>query len=180
MTNSVLAAVAAAAGADVRLADLTNPPAPAPATPAPAVAPAATGLAAGVNLADALEAARREERARLMALDALAVPGCEAILSAAKDNGTAPGVAAIEILTSLKAAGRLDAIAALQAASAKVPEVPTVAHDPVGGSTGLSALPEGPDRWKAEYAALPDKFRGDYPTEASFLASRKRGEPAPK
>lgn len=71
---------------------------------------------AGVQTVDAeaiRAAAVTEERTRLAAIDALAMPGAEAVIAACKADGTSADATAVKVLQAIKAAGANKGAAAL-------------------------------------------------------------------
>lgn len=172
MSNEALAALAAEASAAV----LTG--ADAGSDPAGATAPDATTPApeAATPDLDAIRAeAARAERARISRLDGMALPGCEAIISAAKESGAAPEAAAVQIVDHLRASKALDVSAAMATAAASVPDLPVAAHDPLAGAAaaaGATTPAAGPEAWKAEYAASA-RLQAEFRSEGAYVAWRR-------
>jgi hypothetical protein len=124
-----------------------------------------------------LDGIRREaaaaERARIVALDQIALPGCEAIIAAAKSAGTTPEQAAVEVVRHLKETGALDISKQMATAAASVPAIADLPHDPVGAAAAAKPAAGTEAAWRAEFAAsetLQAEFGGD---EDSYVAYRK-------
>lgn len=170
-----LAAVAAAASEGVSAPAAINN------TPAPEAAPVAQPTVD-------LDALRREgaaaERSRLMALDNLALPGCEAIITAAKESGATADATAMEMVQHLKATGAVDVNKSLADAAETVPDLAEApragAHDaPAVTTAGLDAdSPEFDAAVKAEWdadAKVRAEFSGGFGSYKSWrkLDARK-------
>ena len=166
MKEGLLATVAAAAALPAGAAAAPAPPAPAPVIVSTAPAASAPDQAA-------ITAAVKLERERIAAIDGLAVAGFEDLARKAKDEGTAPGEFAIALLGGIKASGRLDAVEALKAAAATVPDL-AAAPSPAGGASasGTAGL-TGEAKWKADFAAS-EKLQAEYLTEAGYVATMRR------
>lgn len=193
MPQSMLAAVRAAALASTSTAAIaattqeTDMPNSAPAaTAAPAPATPAARTHSQADLDAAVAAARNEgfvagrtegaaaERARILGIEALAMPGHEKLIADMKaDGATTPEQAAVKLIQAEKQAGaqRLGAVARVEATTSVVPAAPSasVAPAPVAQPVVQTA-----DGWKAEFAASPalqEEF-GNAETYAAF----KQGE----
>lgn len=174
MTEKSIAAVAAAAAAGMaeapeaaaaaeQIETTVAPPAPQP-TPVAAAAPD-------------LDAVRREaaaaERKRIAALDALALPGCEAIIAAAKEDGAGVEATALLMVQQIKSSGALDAVAAMAKGAATVPALPDAAHDPIGAAAqGAAPAAATPEAWAAEWSASA-KLQAEFKTSTSYVAFKK-------
>ena len=152
LANTILAAVSDPAA--------TNP-APVPAT---ASAPA-------VDL-DAIRAeAATAERGRIMAIDALAVAGCETLIADAKAKAWTPGDTAIAVVAKIKADGMLDAVAALSSAAATVPAI--AANPSEDGNHTEATAPESAEKWAKDWTAST-KLQEEYPTVEAYVAIMRR------
>lgn len=152
--GSDLAAVAAEAAEGVAKptpeAKAKEPAAQPPEAKAPEAASAAP--------APDIEALRREgataERERLLALDVMALPGCEKIIEDAKASGQTPSEAAVAMVRHIKANGLLDISRQMAASAATVPPIEPAPHDPTGAEAASPKPKAGTEEaWRAEFAA---------------------------
>lgn len=169
-----LAAIAAAAAGAVRApgevtADAVPPDA---ATADIATAPAdAADTDPAPDLAAVRSEAARAERSRLLALDGISLPGCDGIIAAAKENGTSPEAAALEMVRHIRATGALDAVKALASAAATVPALDDAPLDPVRAEAP-KPTPNTAEAWAADYAASAE-LQDEFGTRESYVAFRR-------
>jgi hypothetical protein len=115
---------------------------------------APTLAAPAIDLAAVRAEAAVAERARIAALDAIALPGFEAMIATAKADGQAPAEVALAMCAALKASKRLDAVDALRAGAETVPPLDPAPNDPTAAAPAPVAA-EGEEAWRAEYAKSP-------------------------
>ena len=124
---------------------------------------------------DIIAAAARDERTRIGAIDAIALPGCESIVSEAKESGASVEQCALSMVRHIKATGALDISCQMAAAAQTVPDIDAAPHDP-SGEKKLSADAPIKDRAQREWdgsAEVRAEFGGDF---ASYLAFREGEE----
>lgn len=177
MTKGTLAAVAAEAAEGV-----SKPSTPAATTAQPTKEPAAkepeasAGPAKDSGQTSDLDAVRQQaaaaERTRLMALDAIALPGCEAIITAAKNEGKSPEQAALEMVRHIRESGQLDISRQMATAAATVPTLADAPHDPVGGISGPKPKAGTEEAWRAEFAAS-DRLQEEFASADDYVAYKK-------
>ena len=172
-TGSGLAAVHLAAAA--ASTSLQQPPA-APAAPAQTAAAAPATTAADLNAAypDLCASLRAEgasaERARILGIEAHAMPGHDKLISELKADGSVtPDMAAGRILAAERAA-RGQQLQAIQDVEKTTGAVAAAAAPTALGSAGETATtPEG---WKAEYAGSP-KLQSEFASAEDYVSLKK-------
>lgn len=173
-----LAAIAAAAVGAVRAPEESDGGAVSPERPdagsgpaAAQVKPAEPAKGAEPDLAAVRSEAARAERARLLALDGLNLPGCAGIIAAAKESGATPEAAALEMVRHIRATGALDAVQALSSAAATVPPLQDAPLDPVQAE---APQPDAgtPEAWAAEHAAS-SALQAEFGTAEAYIAYRR-------
>lgn len=173
MSGSGLAAVhLAAAAASTSL----QPPPAVPATLATAAAaPATTAAALSAAYPELCASIRAEgataERARIVGIEAHALPGHEKLIADMKaDGGVTPDMAAGRILAAEKASrgAQLQGIADVEALTNKIAAAPS--SQPAAASSAEKATtPEG---WEKEYAGS-EKLQAEFPTSADYVSIKK-------
>ena len=115
------------------------------------------------------------ERKRIKAVEEQTLPGHEALIEQLKWDGTTTGEqAAVKVLQAEKAKASI-ILKNLEADAIDPVPVDNSAGDAPGGST--APLPEGPEKWKADYAAskeLQKEFR-DVETYIAFKTGESQG-----
>jgi hypothetical protein len=155
-----LAAIAAAAAEGMS----------APDAPTPSTQDRGPETAALPDLDAIREEARMAERTRLCALDAISLPGCEDIITAAKDAGAGLEATALEMVRHLKATDALNVTAALSTAAETVPALSDAPHDPAAAPAAPAQ--NTPDAWRAEYARSSD-LQNEFSSADTYAAFRK-------
>lgn len=107
-----------------------------------------------------------EERSRLAALDAIALPRCESIIAAAKESGQSAEATALEMVRHLKASKALDVTEAMRASAESVPEIEAAA------TPEAESKPSGEDGWAAEWRSKA-ALRAEFLTAEDYCAFRK-------
>lgn len=139
-------------------------------------APVASAASAPVVDLDAIRAeAAAAERSRIMAIDALAVAGCDTLIADAKAKAWTPGDTAMAVVAKIKADGMLDAVAALSSAAATVPAI--AASPSEDGNHTEAAAPESPEKWAKDWTAST-KLQDEYPTVEAYVAIMRREKAA--
>lgn len=118
------------------------------------------------TVADAIAA----ERVRMCKIDAMALPGCESIISEAKASGASVGDTAVHMIQHIQKAGLMDAAAALRASAETVPALDAMPHDPMGNAGGV--VPQTAEGWGQEYRASSD-LQKEFGSEAAYVAFNK-------
>lgn len=164
-----LAAVAAAAaeGASAPEAKKDTPkagPDASPATPK-------TEEPSGPDLEKVRSEAAASERTRLMELDAIQLPGCEAIIEAAKASGAAAEATALEMVKSIRASGALDVAKAMASGAAAIPAIDDAPVNPAAADAPKPAAGTA-EAWAAEFNASAD-LQAEFGTIEAYTAFRK-------
>lgn len=176
VTSGLAAVHLAAAAAST---SLQKPPAapPAPATTSAAAPGDAPATLADLNAAfpDLCVALRAEgaasERARILGIEAHAMPGHEALVASLKADGSVtPDIAAGRILAAEKAARgtQLQAIRDVETATGKVPAAPSSQPS----ATAVDEKATTPEGWAKEYEAST-ALQAEFATAADYVAIKR-------
>jgi len=119
---------------------------------------------------EAATAASAAETQRIKDIEALSIPGHEAMIAEMKFDGkTTKAEAAVRILQAEQGVAR----AAAEALKADgVRPVAHVATDGAGGEDSTANMPDGPEKWKAEYAA-DAKLQQEFKSVENYTAYRQ-------
>ncbi|NPU63380.1 hypothetical protein HL667_00010 [Bradyrhizobium sp. 83012] len=112
------------------------------------------------------------ERDRIAGIEALALPGHEALISALKaDPNVTPDMAASRILGAERQqrAGQLQAIRDVERVTSIVGASPAAASNPVQSAAPAATTPDG---WRAEYEASA-QLQGEFATADQYVAFKK-------
>ena len=116
---------------------------------------------------EGLKVGAESERERIKGIEDLAMPGHEKLVQDMKFDGqTLPAQAAIRLVQAENAL-RKNVVAALLADG--VVPVAHVATDGAGTDNGRAVLPDGPEKWKAEYEATED-LRREFRSVENYVA----------
>ena len=120
----------------------------------------AEGKTAGIeegktaNQETVTKAAALAERERIKGIEDLAMPGHDALIQEMKFDGeTTEAAAAIKLI---QAENEVRKVAGKALEADGITPVKHVATDGAGTDTGTPELPEGPEKWKAEFQASAD------------------------
>lgn len=146
----------------------------APAAETAGISKADLDKAVAEAVAKGLEDGRKAEAARLAGIEANLVPGLglEALIAGHKADATmTPEKSAVAVLATLKTL-KLDALKGLAKLDQAAAGVESTVSAMGGGAAGQqpATTPEG---WAAEWRAS-EKLQAEYPTEGSYVATKRR------